>query len=350
MESRARTEKPLKGNTKKKWRHKFLLLAVSCVISLVLAEVLVRLAGNVRNVGPSFTTGDAIYGKRLKKNFSCRRTTPCFSMLFTTNSRGFRGPELPEDLTESIVFIGDSFTMGYGVNDEEEFPSLIRQALDEKLGKGRVPVVNMGMGYNGNGRWVKLLEREVESVDPKVVVFEVCGNDFTDNHNERLFTLSREGVLLELPVPERSLARKLQLVIELIPGLSYSYLVSLMRQILQSRALGASVAGVSVEGHSSESESPSPVGLLTYALIERSVSICQQRGWKVLALSVGVEQEDRRERLRELFGRHGINLVEIPTRSERPDLYYDPDGHWNKAGHRYTAGHLLDRILKLYQL
>ncbi|CAN0511575.1 unnamed protein product, partial [Laminaria digitata] len=117
-------------------------------------EVTLRVWGQVRNVGPSFSEYDATYGKQLKRNLNCKRYAPEFEMSLTTNSRGHRGPEWSETSTGGVVLIGDSFTMGYGVSDGEEYAAVLRKALDKRHGPQTVPVVNMGMGNNGNGRWL----------------------------------------------------------------------------------------------------------------------------------------------------------------------------------------------------
>ena len=96
------------------------LICISTLLTLALCEVVVRIFIPVRNVGPSLTIYDPVYGKRLKKNFTATRTTPEFTMQFTTNSLGFRGPEPEVFPYRPILFLGDSFTAGYGVNDGEE--------------------------------------------------------------------------------------------------------------------------------------------------------------------------------------------------------------------------------------
>ena len=40
----------------------------------------------VRNVGPSFSIYDPVYGKTLRKGLRCRRIAPEFTMSFSTNA------------------------------------------------------------------------------------------------------------------------------------------------------------------------------------------------------------------------------------------------------------------------
>src|SRR3990167_3315053 len=153
-----------------------LLTATALLVAFVVAELVVRVAVPVRNVGPTFSEYDPVYGKRLKRSFACTRTTPEFTMRFSTNSLGFRGPEPAGFPGRGVLFLGDSFTTGYGVNDGEEFPDLVRRGL-EASGIG-VPVVNAGSGNTGNGYWLRFLEREGTRFSPRLVVLGFCGNDF----------------------------------------------------------------------------------------------------------------------------------------------------------------------------
>lgn len=126
-----------------------LLVIPACGAGL---EILVRLFVPVRNVGPTFSVYDSVYGKRHKPSFQTVRSSPEFRMAFTTNSEGFRGPEEPKR-KGGVLFIGDSFTEGYGVNDGEEFPALVRDEMRKRMGRAAPPVWNAGIGDVGNGRW-----------------------------------------------------------------------------------------------------------------------------------------------------------------------------------------------------
>ena len=145
------------------------LLLLSTVISLALAEIAVRYFIPVRDVGPSLSVHDPVLGGRIKANFRAERITPEFRMRLSTNSLGFRGPEPDGVPRRAILFLGDSFTLGHGASDGEEFPARI-----------------------------------------------------ADNVNEKLFEFAAGAAPRELPVPAAGAMRDLQAVIDAIPGLSYS--------------------------------------------------------------------------------------------------------------------------------
>ena len=37
-------------------------------------------------------------------------------------------------------------------------------------------------------------------------------------------------------------------------------------------------------------------------------------------------------------------MMRIPNEEERPDLYYEVDGHWNAQGHSFVADLILSEI------
>ena len=315
-----------------KWQNAALLI-IFMVGSLLLCEMLVRWFVPVRNVGPTFSTYDARYGKVLKRSFSCTRITPEFTMRFTTNSLGFRGPEPERFPMRPILFLGDSFTSGYGVNDGEEFPELIRKALAKRFGEGATPVVNAGSGNTGNGYWVKFLNHDAGRFNPRLVVFQFCGNDFADNAAEKFFTLSTDGSLVEHSPPRHeSTLRAAQNIIETIPWLANSHLAALARQAFAREACRPD----------SIAEDQATIRL-TGGIIDEALTICDRKGWPALGLSAASEDVGL-DSVAAVFQRHGAMFLRIPDRSRRPDLYYHVDGHWNAAGHAYVAKQMLDRI------
>jgi len=318
-----------------------LTLLVASVVSLGLCELLVRAFVVVRNVGPSFTVYDAVYGKRLRPSFETTRIAPEFTMRFSTNSLGFRGPEPDAPPTGAILFLGDSFTMGYGVNDGEEFPALVRERL--RAGAGAAPpVVNAGMGDTGNGRSLKFLRAEAERFAPRLVVLQVHANDFADNPAEGLFALGADGALVELPPRPPGLVRIVGQLVEAVPGLSYSYLVGLAKQLSFERAAQATLGAAPAAG----SGAPSDTDRLTLRLVVESVRVCRERGWPVLVLLTDVPEPQASWLRAELAGA-GAALLEIPTKQARPELYFELDGHWTAAGHTYTAERILERLPEL---
>ncbi len=329
---------------------KLIALAISCLFAFVLVEVLVRVAIPVRNVGPAFSEFDPVYGKRLKRNYTCTRITPEFTMRLTTNSLGYRGPEPGNSGRRPILFIGDSFTLGFGVDDGREFPALVRKELADRFGPGEIPVYNAGIGNLGTGRWVRFLRKEGPAINPRCVVLQVCVNDFADNVREKTFRLADDGSLVESDhVPEPGLARQAQRVIEAIPGLSYSHVVALAAQVVTAPRGQPEAAGsgpLSVPAPATPPAPAPPADRLTYRLLEEVASICRANGWPLLAVIVG-DVDPRIPRVREVFEAQGVPCIVIPSKHERPDLYFRVDGHWIEAGHAFTAARVSEWLLSM---
>ena len=323
------------------WKNALLLLLSLCV-SVAVAEVLIRLFVPVGHVGPIVTVKDPVMGKRIKKSFHTVRVHPDFTMTFTSNSLGFRGPEPDSPPTDSVLFIGDSFTMGYGVSDGEEFPALIKAMFDMTFGKNAISVVNTGMGDNGNGRWIKLLRDEAAQFKPRLIVLQVLDNDYEDNVREALFRVSDNGALDELPINP---AKDLGSFLDDIPGLSSSYLYRLIRQTIAFHSSGA----VTRETAGQKSDVISGVGYaerLTERLISEALAICRRKGYPVFAILVGLKGE-RLNRMQGIFQANRIAVFKVPDKTERPDLYFKIDGHWNQAGHAFVARAVFEQLLSL---
>lgn len=309
------------------------LFGASPLAALVLGEIAVRIAVPVRNIGPTFSEYDPLYGKRLKKSFACTRIAAEFTMQFSTNSLGFRGPEPERFPSNSILFLGDSFTSGYGVNDGEEFPAIIRRNLEHRMGRSAPPVVNAGSGNIGNGYWLRFMQTDAARFTPQLVVFGFCVNDFMDNSVEGMYRVGPDGVLRSSGAPPRQEgARAVQAVIEGIPGLSYSHLLGLARQFF-SEGLGA--GPVPVQGRENDP--------LTYGLLDSTFSLCAAMGIPAVLLAIEVGDE-RLPVLKRVAERHGVPLVVAPSKWVRPELYYHVDGHWNAAGHTHVAQMILPYV------
>lgn len=304
------------------------LLLIVSLFMLGACELTVRAFVPVRNVGPSFTMHSPVYGKRIRPSISVTRITPEFVMRLSTNAQGFRQPDEVPLNSHPILFLGDSFTMGYGVDDGSEFVALIRKRRPDDG-----PFLNAGMGDNGNGRWLKFLTREAPRFAPRLIVLQVMKNDFNDNRAERLFVL-QEGELVEQPVAPPGPRDRVQSTINALPALANLYLVGLLRQVRLPSGTGRTDTG------GNETDDPDE---LTFRLIDRAVELCEEQGWPVLGLSVGLEGAQL-ERLKQLFDDHQAPLLVAPNQETHPELYYETDGHWNAQGHAYAADLVADAI------
>jgi len=95
-----------------------------------------------------------------------------------TNSLGFRdgGVEAPKPSDEQrVVFIGDSFTLGWGVESDETFSSELERLLNR--GAGGYRTINMGVGNYNTIMEVELFKWKGLELDPDLVILMYFVND-----------------------------------------------------------------------------------------------------------------------------------------------------------------------------
>ncbi|MFQ5702227.1 MAG: GDSL-type esterase/lipase family protein [Acidobacteriota bacterium] len=165
------------------------LIAGGSLAGLVLAEIVVRVfLPQPLLHDPDAFVEDPVLGARLKPGFSDRVTSTEFSSTWTINSGGYRGPLAGERGAPSfrIVALGDSFTFGYGVEEEESWPRRLESILNGRRDASRwIEVVNLGVGGYGTWNEIRFLERERDLLHPDLVLLAFyVGNDPDDNVRE----------------------------------------------------------------------------------------------------------------------------------------------------------------------
>jgi len=111
------------------------------------------------------------------------------------NSLGLRGPECRLEPTPGrtrIALLGDSFTLGIGVKDQDTLPS----QLEQVLGPAEFEVLNFGVSATDTVEQVQYLERYVLRFAPQVVVLVFFLNDTEREPSMRFLTQPRAFVAL----------------------------------------------------------------------------------------------------------------------------------------------------------
>lgn len=95
-----------------------------------------------------------------------------FSTSYSINSQGFRDDEASLDYPQILV-LGDSYAMGWGVEQEETFAQVVERQVGLKT-------LNMGVSSYGTVRELSSLKGvKLDSV--RFLVIQYCPNDFTEN-------------------------------------------------------------------------------------------------------------------------------------------------------------------------
>ncbi len=151
------------------------LILLSIGFSLVLIEIALRLFFP-QPLGPVQFAVDPDLGFIPVPKQSAVRTLPgVYAYRYSNNSMGLRGPEIQAKTKPRILVLGDSFTYGIGVNDDETFCSILQSLLPEN------EIINAGNGGKGTDYALKFYRTKGKQLAPDVVILVFCGNDFTDN-------------------------------------------------------------------------------------------------------------------------------------------------------------------------
>lgn len=95
-----------------------------------------------------------------------------FSTTMKVNKAGFRDDDASLE-QPSIVCLGDSYALGWGVEGEETYPDL----LEKKLGR---KTLNLGMASYGTAREYVAFKKYVPQ-DCDLIILQYCGNDEEEN-------------------------------------------------------------------------------------------------------------------------------------------------------------------------
>ncbi len=161
-----------------------MLAAGGAVTALLAGEALLRMVlPQPVLIDPDAFLPDPVLGVRLMPGFEATVATTEYRSTWVINEDGHRGPRAGErgPAAMRIVALGDSFTFGYGVEEEEAWPRRL-EALVNAGTRDAVEVVNLGVGGYGTREEVRYLEREMGRLTPDLVLVAFyVGNDPLDN-------------------------------------------------------------------------------------------------------------------------------------------------------------------------
>jgi lysophospholipase L1-like esterase len=313
----------------RRWFLHLAVLATSAGLALVVAELVVRAFDLAPTAG--ITIADAPTFARIPGVFtpSRRWRDVGFTVRYdaSIDSLGYRGAE--RDPTTSanalrIVFVGDSFAFGFGVQDEDTWPAQLEAAL---ACDRPVVVYNAGIPGGSLPEAIAMADR-ARPLRPHAIVAELTANDVRDlvgpTHWSLMEARRRAGPLRDLAL--RTLSH-----------VGIWNLIRKVRDDMHSRALMASSA-----------EQLEAAQARYAAMLEEWTTRLRQEGLPlVFAVYPSVEMLGAGDRTLQDWGlatarRAGLDPVDlwpVLARGGRPDdLYLVPrDGHPNRAGYTRAA-------------
>lgn len=353
---------------KKRLLQSGITLATLLLVTLA-GEVVVRCLVYVPRGTPYVAeTPDTIFQN--KPDIVGRHVSPGeFDYEFRTNSQGLRArktvaahPSVPR-----ILCLGDSFTFGVGVADQETWPARLESLL---AGTGRPSeVVNAGvMGWGLAEYWI-WAGKNAKNFRPRLIIVGCHASDWENAYNG-LVTLDSEGRLEKHPVIRKDVSR-LKAVAEKIPFydflVTHSALAALCKESvvrLTWTGTAGGMAGGPPEDAEGLVEQAAPVNRALLEGLQREAAAAEAALLLVFIPSAGeMEWDDQSQhnfsRFRRLFLawaddagipcldatqllRSHLKEHDLPVRA----LYHPVNGHCTSLGYEVIARGMVDLILQ----
>lgn len=178
------------------WCGRLALAAGAAIVACLLGELLVRVVAGEQPKFPRHVVG-APWGIRFNEPSSrYRHRSADVDVEFRINRNGMRADRDFDHAkppgTKRIVSLGDSFTIGYEVERDQCFSSVLEARL--RAAGIDVEVLNCGVSGFGNAEECIYLERELLNYQPDLVLVSFFENDLDDNVRSGLFRVE-DGVL-----------------------------------------------------------------------------------------------------------------------------------------------------------
>ena len=171
---------------------------VGLAVALLLVEGVVRVLFD-EPVQPRYVINPG-YGVRANQpNVRTRHYVPGdYEVRISTNSAGMRGQrEYPVERVAGkrrILMLGDSFTFGYGVNDQEVVSAVLEDLLNARS-PGSAEVINLAVSGFGQAEELVTWQNRASAYRPDIVVLFYFDNDIGNNAVSNLFQLDASGAV-----------------------------------------------------------------------------------------------------------------------------------------------------------
>jgi hypothetical protein len=171
------------GPAYREWGIRLLLMCLSLAFALGLAEVTVRILFPIWDGRDNVTADGKPINSWFEPGSVYRQVSNEYDAMTTITEKGHRVPGV--DGNPEVIFLGDSFTYGFGLSDDETFVSIYCKELHRAC-------VNLGYPGSGTLKQVERLEAFIQKYgwkpkEVKLFFFGMTGswssgNDFVDNY------------------------------------------------------------------------------------------------------------------------------------------------------------------------
>jgi hypothetical protein len=346
----------------------FRIIGVLCgfLVAFLLAEVAVRLI-SPQEVGPVRFACDPELGEIPVPGQQGERKIPgVYAFRYSNNSLGWRGRREYREAKPTdyrVLFLGDSFIYGTGVNDDQTVAARVEQNL--RAGRMSVEVLNAGAPGKGTDYELKCFQTLGRKFHPDLTVLGFFANDFQDNARGEYYIIGRRGDLQVKPPDCRR--GSIKAVLDRLPAyswlLSWSQAANLVKQagvkvlVDRARQTGSEAARGLVVSYTRGARGYSTASNreLTQIYVGQLNAAVKQASGALMMFYIPISQEvleyrqtrtispDERA-IQQIAAENGLMLWSMTPllahSGQSVDRLYYSEGHWTAAAHAIAARYL----------
>jgi hypothetical protein len=351
--------------------YRLFVLAAAAITGLIAAELLLRLVNPSMSYGympqeirASYLRPSTFILSELRPSNRSRFKMLEFDTTVITNSLGLRDNEV--DFTKPrILCLGDSFTFGYGVENDETFCARL-----EELFGGQYDFVNAGFadGY-APSTYALWLTRYRERLSPSMILVNFFQNDSGD---VRMDTWIKDGQVMgpeDTGLPDKSIRPgyivtddgvgmrdnwRAMLPVPIRRWMKMSYVVAFLRSRV-IRDLDSADTAQPERDVAAEAAAEAAIDAAEDRKFNRSLDLMQDAAgdtplvFYVIGGLVGLEElaPSKVDRLVTAYARtHDIPLL-MNHRGFTTDDFFPQDMHFKPSGHEKAAAYLFRELSRL---
>jgi lysophospholipase L1-like esterase len=325
------------------WISNLILVLCSVTVGMLVIEIGVRLfapqpiSGTVFEYAPR---GYSVIKSKGSALFSVGERKGAYHFV----SPHLRGRHPPPAGAKRILVLGDSFTFGVGLSDEETYVAKLQQRIDFEFGTDRIALLNAGIGGSGTAEHLAFLEDFGEEIGPRAVLVFVGIDDFNRAWRSPLYRLRRPNSLdLDEGMVPTSRLKKI------VNSDVYNFIIEHMHvaQLIRRAVISILFPAYSGPTQVEASEPPTSKDVtspdqqrLGRALFRRMKAYCDARGIGLAVINNGWKSYDW---LPELLATEHIAFFDAapiiqPAIALNPVAHIIPqDGHPNPEGAKLIA-------------
>lgn len=326
-----------------------LILIIALIFSIIIIEISLQIIIGPEKIigenGENIALPDEKLGFSLKPNFKGRFREIDFDTSFNTNSQGYRGGEFNKSDKNVIFMLGDSFTIGHGVEQNETSSYYIQNILNNTY-----KTYNLGVMRYSQKQHIVQLKNLSPMYKPKVIIDNFyVGNDIIDNcepmqiinikesNSKRIKNLIKKSKLAVLIYRTIILPRKEPIELDFyIQSNNNEKCYEFTKEYLKE------MKNISNESNAS----------LVIVIIGREVQTSERERKKLLKwyerfnkYNLNKDKFDiniMNKKVLEMCSQLNLKCIDLtPIFTEKSERLYVKDGHWNKNGHILAAENIV---------